>query len=315
MCVFFFAGLAAWPTESLAQLTSLRSLSLSENPEAAAGEISAGFLSSLPAQLRILDLARCRIKRLASGCFVAPSSELVQLFLDENEIESVDAGVFELPKLLLLFLDKNNISNVCEDAFLACPALDKLAIFNNKLEVDTDRLYACCGMSSGDIAVSWLKENFAAHFALPTKLDLPLLGLKDLPRDLQFLKEAIPQLISHFKGPIADSFLAASLVRDLKKKLGPDFVRLTLFSRGFSSVPTRKVFFRQWRAQNTLSPRDIFLKNWASFFCEITRDYQDPILPQQPGELLKLGAELLPKIIQVILPALSQALMSERDFH
>lgn len=73
---------------------------------------------SLPANTKFLFVTGNNISRLSVDSFPGPLEQLTDLYLSGNELESVDAKVFDnLPNLVRLDLSNNNIQTFSERAF------------------------------------------------------------------------------------------------------------------------------------------------------------------------------------------------------
>lgn len=73
---------------------------------------------SLPANTKFLFVTGNNISRLSVDSFPGPLEQLTDLYLSGNELESVDAEVFDnLPNLVRLDLSNNNIQTFSERAF------------------------------------------------------------------------------------------------------------------------------------------------------------------------------------------------------
>ncbi|KAM9310163.1 trophoblast glycoprotein [Pholidichthys leucotaenia] len=126
---------------------------------------------SIPANTKVLFITGNHITRISNASFSAPLALLTDLYLGGNELEHVDAMVFDdLPNLVRLDLSNNSLQTLSEKAF---PDDNKLQLLN---------LSSCFNnFSTTEVLLDFLRDGNFAHL---TTLDLSNNDLLVLPSAL-----------------------------------------------------------------------------------------------------------------------------------
>lgn len=171
---------------------------------------------SLPVNTKILFVTGNNISRISADSFPVQLAQLTDLYLSGNELESVDAMVFDnLPNLVRLDLSNNNIQNLSERAFLD----------DNKLQVlNLSRSFH--NHSTMDVLLSFLRSG---QLLQVTVLDLSNNDLVILP-DSIFTR--LPNLVNL---SLQNSFIISILNGTLKV---PPLRVLDLRDNSLGDLPT-----------------------------------------------------------------------------
>lgn len=139
---------------------------------------------SLPANTKFLFVTGNNISRIDVDSFPTRLQMLTDLYLSGNEMESVDAMVFDnLPNLVRLDLSNNRIQNFSERAF---PEDNKVQLLN----LSRCFLHQSINHTSTDVVLSILQSG---HFLQLTVLDLSNNDLVILPDDIF---DGLPNLVN-----------------------------------------------------------------------------------------------------------------------
>ncbi|XP_037641790.1 trophoblast glycoprotein b [Sebastes umbrosus] len=139
---------------------------------------------SLPANTKVLFVTGNNISRIDVDSFPTRLQMLTDLYLSGNEMESVDAMVFDnLPNLVRLDLSNNRIQNFSERAF---PEDNKVQLLN----LSRCFLHQSINHTSTDVVLSILQSG---HFLQLTVLDLSNNDLVILPDDIF---DGLPNLVN-----------------------------------------------------------------------------------------------------------------------
>lgn len=88
----------------------------------------------IPQIAELLDLSGNQITKLSNESFPSSLSQLKELYLDTNSIQTINSGVFlNMPNLTSLQLDNNHLLEVADDSFQGLSNLQSLFISHNRL--------------------------------------------------------------------------------------------------------------------------------------------------------------------------------------
>ncbi|KAJ8922989.1 hypothetical protein NQ315_001537 [Exocentrus adspersus] len=201
------------PTLSKNSVSGLDKVNVMQFVFCGVAEVQPGAFQNLPA-LVTLGLSDNDIERVQAGVFNRLNVSV--LFLQRNQITTIDSQAFDdMPRLYKIKLNSNKISAWDQNWFRRTPALTEILFRRNKIEQIPNKAFVNI---KGEHLKIYLSKNNISYIAPDAFQGLP--ELNQLWLDRNRIQELDERTFSHFT-KLGTLFLSKNKLRSLPEKMFP----------------------------------------------------------------------------------------------